>query len=111
MRPSASHIKIGGVCEVEIHVHQSQLSDEASGDNPSSSIHVISTEISASLMKDKFLVTAITLEEDSDEHLPQSKLNELLKVNTYTNYTLFLNAPVEGCIKSSGIYLVPFKPT
>ena len=96
MRPSASHIKIGGVCEVEIHVHQSQLSDEASGDNPSSSIHVISSEVSASLMKDKFLVTAITLEDDSDELLPQSKLNELLKVNTYTNYTLTLNAPFEG---------------
>merc|ERR1712038_2054156 len=32
-------------------------------------------------MKDKFLVTAITLEDDSDELLPQSKLNELLKNN------------------------------
>ena len=111
MRPSASHIKIGGVCEVEIHVHQSQLSDEASGDNPSSSIHVISSEVSASLMKDKFLVTAITLEDDSEELLPQSKLNELLKVHTYTNYTLTLNAPLRGAQKNFGIYLVPFKQT
>ena len=80
MRPSASHIKVGGVCEVEIHVHQSQLSDDTSGDISSSNSNYISTEVSASLMKDKFLVTAITLEEDSEEHLPQSKLNELLKV-------------------------------
>ena len=33
-------------------------------------------------MKDKFLVTAITLEEDADENPSQSKLNELLKVGT-----------------------------
>jgi len=32
-------------------------------------------------MKDKFLVTAITLEEDSEEYFSQSKLNELLKTN------------------------------
>ena len=31
-------------------------------------------------MKDKFLVTAITLEDESDENLSQSKLAELLKV-------------------------------
>ena len=80
MRPSASYIKVGGVCEVEIHVHQSQLSDDTSGDISSSNTNYISTEVSASLMKDKFLVTAITLEDDSEEHLPQSKLNELLKV-------------------------------
>ena len=80
VRPSASYIKVGGVCEVEIHVHQSQLSDDTSGDISSSNSNYISTEVSASLMKDKFLVTAITLEEDSEEHLPQSKLNELLKV-------------------------------
>ena len=89
MRPSASHIKVGGVCEVEIHVHQSQLSEDTLGDNPpSSSSNFIPPEVSASLMKDKFLVTAITLEDDSEEHLPQSKLNELLKVKHCTKIYL-----------------------
>ena len=69
------------MCDVEIHVHQSQL-NEASSENSSSSngAAVISPEVTASLMKDKFLVTAITLEEDSEEYFSQSKLNELLKV-------------------------------
>lgn len=80
VRPSASQLKIGGVCDVEIHVHQSQLNDESSEGTTTNSI-IISSEVSASLIKDKFLVTAITLEEDTDEHLPQSKLNELLKNN------------------------------
>ena len=85
MRPSASHIKVGGVCEVEIHVHQSQLSEDTLGDNPSSSSsNFIPPEVSASLMKDKFLVTAITFEDNSEEHLPQSKLNELLKVKHFS---------------------------
>jgi len=82
VRPSASHIKVGGMCDVEIHVHQSQL-NEASSENSSSSngAAVISPEVTASLMKDKFLVTAITLEEDSEDYFSQSKLNELLKTN------------------------------
>ena len=69
------------MCDVEIHVHQSQL-NEASSENSSSpnGAAVISPEVTASLMKDKFLVTAITLEEDSEDYFSQSKLNELLKV-------------------------------
>ena len=69
------------MCDVEIHVHQSQL-NEASPENSISSngAAVISPEVTASLMKDKFLVTAITLEEDSEDYFSQSKLNELLKV-------------------------------
>ena len=75
VRPSSAQMKIGASCDVEIHVHQSQLSGETStGDN------IISQEVSASLMKDKFLVTAITLEDDSDENLSQSKLADLMKV-------------------------------
>ena len=70
-------MKIGASCDVEIHVHQSQLSGETStGDN------IISQEVSASLMKDKFLVTAITLEDDSDENLSQSKLADIMKVKS-----------------------------
>ena len=70
------------MCDVEIHVHQSQL-NEASSENSSSSngAAVISPEVTASLMKDKFLVTAITLEDDSEDYFSQSKLNELLKTN------------------------------
>ena len=69
------------MCDVEIHVHQSQL-NEASSENSSSSngAALISPEVTASLMKDKFLVTAITLEDDSEDYFSQSKLNELLKV-------------------------------
>ena len=94
MRPSASHIKVGGVCEVEIHVHQSQLSEDTSGDYPaSSSSNFIPPEVSASLMKDKFLVTAITLEDDSEEHFPQSKLNELLKVKHSSKVFLCFTIP------------------
>jgi len=82
VRPSASHIKIGGTCDVEIHVHQSQLNDEVSSENSSSTGSlVVSPEVSASLMKDKFLVTAITLEDDKEDYYSQSKLNELLKNN------------------------------
>ena len=81
MRPSASHLKVGGLCDVEIHVHQSQLNDDA-GENSSTTAgsSVVSQEVFASLMKDKFLVTAITLEDDTEDHYSQSKLNELLKV-------------------------------
>merc|ERR1712001_238939 len=82
VRPSASHIKIGGTCDVEIHVHQSQLNIEESSENSSSTGSlVVSPEVSASLMKDKFLVTAITLEDDKEDYYSQSKLNELLKNN------------------------------
>ena len=66
---------------MEIHVHQSQLNDEVSSENSSSTGSlVVSPEVSASLMKDKFLVTAITLEDDKEDYYSQSKLNELLKV-------------------------------
>jgi len=83
VRPSASYIKANGSCDVEIHVHQSQLNDDQPGNNAVAAVSssIISPEVSASLMKDKFLVTAITLEEDADENPSQSKLNELLKNN------------------------------
>ena len=72
---------------MEIHVHQSQLIDESSENSSSSSgASVVSPEISASLLKDKFLVTAITLENDSEDYFSQSKLNELLKVYSCKNY-------------------------
>ena len=60
------------------------MNDDQPGNNAVSAVNssIISPEVSASLMKDKFLVTAITLEEDADENPSQSKLNELLKVGT-----------------------------
>ena len=72
---------------MEIHVHQSQLNDEVSSENSSSTGSlVVSPEVSASLMKDKFLVTAITLEDDKEDYYSQSKLNELLKVINNSMY-------------------------
>ena len=60
------------------------MNDDQPGNNAVAAVSssIISPEVSASLMKDKFLVTAITLEEDADENPSQSKLNELLKVGT-----------------------------
>lgn len=52
----------------------------SSENSSSSGSSVVSPEVSASLMKDKFLVTAITLEDDKEDYYSQSKLNELLKV-------------------------------
>ena len=79
---------------MEIHVHQSQLNDEVSSENSSSTGSlVVSPEVSASLMKDKFLVTAITLEDDKEDYYSQSKLNELLKVINNSMY----------CCKSSNL--------
>ena len=81
---------------MEIHVHQSQLNDEVSSENSSSTGSlVVSPEVSASLMKDKFLVTAITLEDDKEDYYSQSKLNELLKVINNSMY----------CCKSSNFML------
>jgi len=85
---------------VEIHVHQSQLNDEVSSENSSSTGSlVVSPEVSASLMKDKFLVTAITLEDDKEDYYSQSKLNELLK--TINEEKKILNSGVPIVVKIS----------
>lgn len=60
----------------------------SSENSSSSGSSVVSPEVSASLMKDKFLVTAITLEDDKEDYYSQSKLNELLKV---INNSMYLN--------------------
>ena len=64
----------------------------SSENSSSSGSLVVSPEVSASLMKDKFLVTAITLEDDKEDYYSQSKLNELLKVineSMNLNFTLY----------------------
>ena len=63
---------------MEIHVHQSQLNDNVT---ESADIQtLLTTEQLASLLKDKFLVTAITIQDDSDENLSYLKLTEIVKV-------------------------------
>ena len=66
----------------------------SSENSSSSGSSVVSPEVSASLMKDKFLVTAITLEDDKEDYYSQSKLNELLKVinnSMYLNFKMYFN--------------------
>ena len=83
VKPCTSQMKIGGSCDVEIHVHQTHLNEETlAGDI------VISQEVLTTLMKDRFLVTAITLEEDAEENLTQSQLTNLIKPVSYTHLTL-----------------------
>ena len=67
----------------------------SSENSSSSGSSVVSPEVSASLMKDKFLVTAITLEDDKEDYYSQSKLNELLKVinnSMYLNLTMYFKS-------------------
>ena len=67
----------------------------SSENSSSSGSSVVSPEVSASLMKDKFLVTAITLEDDKEDYYSQSKLNELLKVinnSMYLNFKMYFKS-------------------
>ena len=84
MRPSLSHLRAGETADVEIHLHPSQLAVEQSALAEATDLSsVLTAEASAALLKDKFLVTGVTLKEDvpdGEEDLGHGKLTELMKV-------------------------------
>jgi len=99
VRPSLSHLRPGETTDVEIHLHPSQLSVEPSGLGEAAAngngdlTSVLTTEASASLLKDKFLITGVTIK-DSDspdsasngaetdtEQLGHARLTELMKAS------------------------------
>jgi len=110
VRPSLSHIKTGDVCDVEIHLHPSQLSDPNAQLEPGTLTadvlnSILTTEASASLLKDKFLITAITIPAAADDNaapddFSQTKLTELMK-STTPEVQLRLKCGISGLNKVS----------
>jgi len=86
VRPSLSHLRAGESADVEIHLHPSQLAVEQSALAEATDLStVLTAEASAALLKDKFLVTGVTLKEDvpdGEEDLGHAKLTDLMKSST-----------------------------
>jgi len=103
VRPSLSHIKTGEVCNVEIHLHPSQLTDPSATLEPGTTdiSAILTAEASASLLKDKFLITAIAIDQESeDQQFGQAKLTELIK-NTPPEVQYRLKCGISGLNKAS----------
>ena len=90
VRPSLSHLRAGESADVEIHLHPSQLAVEQSALAEATDLStVLTAEASAALLKDKFLVTGVTLKEDvpdGEEDLGHAKLTDLMKVGVVPNF-------------------------
>jgi len=92
VRPSLSHIRAGETADVEIHLHPSQLCVEpgAALAEVSDLGTVLTPEASASLLKDKFLITGVTYKPEAEDApdssgedpLGHNKLTELMKTTT-----------------------------